>query len=73
MSRKGGDSHGRPVAHVSFPNDPAGHADLVTWALTHRPDRIGVKGAGGLGRQATLALQHRGRMDTWVGMHQSPR
>jgi hypothetical protein len=22
------DQHGRPVAHASFPNDPAGYADL---------------------------------------------
>jgi hypothetical protein len=54
------DPHGRPVAQASFPNDPAGYADLVAWALAHRPDRIGVEGAGSLGRQATLALQHRG-------------
>jgi hypothetical protein len=37
------DPHGRPVAHASFPNDPAGYADLVAWALAHRPDRIGVE------------------------------
>jgi hypothetical protein len=40
----------RPASH-----DPAGSADLISWALTDRPDRIGVEGAGGLGRQATLA------------------
>jgi transposase len=54
------DPHGRPVSHASFPNDPAGYADLVPWALAYRPDRIGVEGAGGLGRQATLALQRSG-------------
>jgi transposase len=54
------DPHGRPVTHITFPNDPAGHADLVAWALDHHPDRIGVEGAGSLGRQATLALQHGG-------------
>jgi hypothetical protein len=54
------DHHGRPVSHASFPNDPGGYADLVTWALGYRPDRIGVEGAGSLGRQATLALQRRG-------------
>jgi transposase len=48
------DQHGRPLAHASFPNDPAGYADLVAWALAYRPDCIGVEGAGSLGRQATL-------------------
>jgi transposase len=54
------DAHGRPVSQASFPNDPGGYADLVAWALAHRPDRIGVEGAGSLGRQATLALQRGG-------------
>lgn len=54
------DPHGRPVAHASFPNDLTSYADLVTGALARRPIRIGVEDAGGLGRQATLALQHRG-------------
>lgn len=51
------DELGRLIENQEFRNDPVGFAELTDWARRTDPDRIGIEGSGGLGRQAALALQ----------------
>lgn len=51
------DAQGRPLGSQTFANEAGGFVRLIDWARAVEPERIGIEGSGGLGRQAALALQ----------------
>jgi transposase len=56
------DEIGQPLTELTFPNDPAGHRALLTWADEMLPEaRIGLEGSAGFGAAAARFLVAAGR------------
>jgi len=68
------DELGQPLDERTFPNDPAGHLALLSWADEHLPDaRIGLEGSAGFGAAAARFLVAAGREVREVPPHLSHR
>jgi transposase len=68
------DELGSPVAEESFANDPAGHAELGTWAGRVAPGaRVGFEGSSSYGAAAARALEAAGLEVREVPPHLSRR
>ena len=68
------DELGQPLDERTFPNDPAGHLALLSWANEHLPDaRIGLEGSAGFGAAAARFLVAAGREVREVPPHLSHR
>ncbi|HHC07817.1 MAG TPA: IS110 family transposase [Actinobacteria bacterium] len=54
------DEVGRQVATTEVANTPEGFERLAGWLTRHRPERVGIEGSGGHGRQVALRLLRAG-------------